>query len=161
MSASFLYILYNLYCMRVVVQRVASASVSIGGQMKSSIGKGLMILLGVGQDDEKSDADKLAKKIAALRIFDDAEGVMNCSVKDVSGELLVVSQFTLMASTRKGNRPSYVAAAGHEKAIPLYEYFCQVLAECVGCDVQTGEFGANMQVSLVNDGPVTIYMDTK
>jgi D-tyrosyl-tRNA(Tyr) deacylase len=147
--------------MRVVIQRVASASVTIDGQVKSSIGKGLMILLGVGHEDEKADADYLAKKIAALRIFDDADGVMNLSVKDISGELLVVSQFTLMASTRKGNRPSYIAAAGHEKAIPMYEYFCDILLENTGIKVQTGEFGADMKVELINDGPVTICMDSK
>ena len=147
--------------MRAVIQRVSSASVTIGGQVKSSIGKGLLILLGVGYEDGQEDIDWLVKKISGLRIFDDESGVMNRSVVDVGGEALVVSQFTLMASTKKGNRPSYIHAAGHEIAVPLYESFCVALSEAVGKPVGTGEFGADMKVALVNDGPVTICIDTK
>ena len=147
--------------MRAVIQRVSSASVTIVGQVKSSIGKGLLVLLGVGYEDGQEDIDWLVKKISGLRIFDDEAGVMNRSVVDVGGEALVVSQFTLMASTKKGNRPSYIHAAGHEIAVPLYESFCVALSEAVGKPVGTGEFGADMKVSLVNDGPVTICIDTK
>ncbi|MBQ6178066.1 MAG: D-tyrosyl-tRNA(Tyr) deacylase [Bacteroidales bacterium] len=147
--------------MRAVIQRVSSASVTIGGQVKSSIGKGLLILLGVGYEDGQEDIDWLVKKISGLRIFDDEDGVMNRSVVDVGGEALVVSQFTLMASTKKGNRPSYIHAAGHEIAVPLYESFCAALSEAIGKPVGTGEFGADMKVALVNDGPVTICIDTK
>ena len=147
--------------MRAVIQRVSTASVSIGGAVKSAIGKGLMVLLGVGHDDGQADVDWLVKKIAGLRIFPDDAGVMNLSIADVGGDALVVSQFTLMASTKKGNRPSYIAAAGHEKAIPLYEAFCAALGAALGRPVATGEFGADMQVALVNDGPVTIVIDTK
>ena len=147
--------------MRAVIQRVSSASVTIGGQVKSSIGKGLLVLLGVGYEDGQEDIDWLVKKISALRIFDDEAGVMNRSVVDVEGEALVVSQFTLMASTKKGNRPSYIHAAGHEIAVPLYESFCTALSEALGKPVGTGEFGADMKVALVNDGPVTICIDTK
>ncbi len=147
--------------MRVVIQRVSSASVTIGGQVRSSIGPGLLILLGIGPDDGAEDLDWLVRKVAGLRIFDDEAGVMNRSVVDVGGEALVVSQFTLMASTRKGNRPSYIGAAGHELAIPLYESFCQALSAAIGRPVGTGEFGADMQVALVNDGPVTICIDSK
>ena len=147
--------------MRVVIQRVASASVTIDGKVKSSIGKGLMILLGVGHEDEIADIDYLVKKAAALRIFDDDAGVMNRSVVDIEGEVLVVSQFTLMASTKKGNRPSYLEAAGHEKAIPMYEEFCRRMSDTIGRPVGTGEFGADMKVSLINDGPVTICIDSK
>ena len=147
--------------MRVVIQRVSSASVTIEGEVKSSIGQGLMILLGIGHDDGAEDIDWLVRKIAGLRIFDDEAGVMNRSVIEVEGECLVVSQFTLMASTKKGNRPSYVGAAGHELAIPLYEQFCAALSIAIGKSGGTGTFGADMQVSLVNDGPVTIIIDTK
>ena len=147
--------------MRAVIQRVSSASVSIGGTVVSSIGRGLLVLLGIGQDDDDTDLDYLVRKIAALRIFDDGEGVMNLSVTDVSGDVIVVSQFTLMASTRKGNRPSYIDAAGHGKAIPLYESFCRSLSDAIGRQVGTGQFGADMQVALVNDGPVTICIDSK
>ena len=147
--------------MRVVIQRVASASVTINGKVKSSIGKGLMILLGVGHEDGIADIDYLVKKAAALRIFDDDAGVMNRSVVDIEGEVLVVSQFTLMASTKKGNRPSYIEAAGHEKAIPMYEEFCRRMSDTIGRPVGTGEFGADMKVSLINDGPVTICIDSK
>ena len=147
--------------MRVVIQRVSSASVSIGGKVRSAIGAGLLVLLGIGHDDGPEDVDWLARKVAGLRIFDDEAGVMNRSVVEVGGEALVVSQFTLMAATKKGNRPSYVGAAGHEIAVPLYESFCQALTEAVGRPVGTGEFGADMQVALVNDGPVTICIDSK
>ena len=147
--------------MRAVIQRVSSASVSIGGEVVSSIGRGLLVLLGIGQDDDDTDLDYLVRKIAALRIFDDGEGVMNLSVTDVGGDVIVVSQFTLMASTRKGNRPSYIDAAGHGKAIPLYEGFCRSLSDAIGRKVGTGQFGADMQVALVNDGPVTICIDSK
>jgi D-tyrosyl-tRNA(Tyr) deacylase len=129
--------------------------------VKSSIGTGLLVLLGVGHDDGQEDLDWLVKKIAGLRIFNDDDGVMNRSVTDVGGEALVVSQFTLMASTKKGNRPSYIGAAGHEKAIPMYEAFCSALSAAIGRPVGTGEFGADMKVALVNDGPVTICIDTK
>ena len=147
--------------MRTVIQRVASASVSIGGTVKSAIGPGLLGLLGVGPDDTEEDVNYLVKKTAALRIFNDEAGVMNRSVLETGGEVLVIRQFTLMASTRKGNRPSYVGAAGHETAVPLYELFCERLSAAIGKEVGTGEFGADMQVSLVNDGPVTISMDSK
>jgi D-tyrosyl-tRNA(Tyr) deacylase len=147
--------------MRVVIQRVCSASVEIGGELKSAIGPGLLVLLGIGPDDGAEDIAWLVKKVAGLRIFDDEAGVMNRSVVEVGGEALVVSQFTLMASTKKGNRPSYIGAAGHELAIPLYEAFCAALSEAIGRPVGTGEFGAYMQVSLVNDGPVTICIDSR
>lgn len=147
--------------MRVVIQRVSSASVTIGGAVKSFIGAGMLVLLGIGHEDDDSDVEYLVKKTAALRIFNDDEGVMNRSVVDVGGDVIVVSQFTLMAQTKKGNRPSYIAAAGHGTAIPLYETFCRRLSEAVGRPVGTGKFGADMQVALVNDGPVTICMDSK
>ncbi len=147
--------------MRAVIQRVSSASVTIDGAVKSAIGPGLLVLLGVGHEDGQEDLDWLVKKISGLRIFNDEEGVMNRSVVDVDGEALVVSQFTLMASTKKGNRLSYIGAAGHELAIPLYEQFCKALSEAIGKPVGTGEFGADMKVFLINDGPVTICIDTK
>lgn len=147
--------------MRAVIQRVSSASVTIDGTVKSAIGQGLLILLGIGHEDGQEDIDWLVKKIAGLRIFNDEAQVMNRSVVDVEGECLVVSQFTLMASTKKGNRPSYIGAAGHELAIPLYEQFCSALSATIGKPVGTGEFGADMKVALTNDGPVTICIDTK
>ena len=147
--------------MRAVIQRVSSASVTIGGTVKSAIGHGLLILLGIGHEDGLEDIDWLVKKTAALRIFNDDAGVMNRSLLDIGGEALVVSQFTLMASTKKGNRPSYIHAAGHELAILLYERFCAELSAAIGRPVGTGEFGADMKVALVNDGPVTICIDTK
>ena len=147
--------------MRTVIQRVSRASVTIGGACKSAIGEGFLILVGIEEADTQEDADWLCKKIIGLRVFDDENGVMNKSVLDVDGELLVVSQFTLMASTKKGNRPSYIRAARHETAIPLYEYFCNELSIALGKQVGTGEFGANMKVELLNNGPVTICMDTK
>ena len=147
--------------MRTVIQRVSSASVTIGGEVRSSIGPGLLVLLGVGHEDGEKDIEYLVRKIAALRIFKDEDGVMNRSVIDTGGDIIVVSQFTLMASTRKGNRPSYIGAAGHEKAIPLYEQFCKSLSAAIGKPVGTGEFGADMKVALVNDGPVTICIDSQ
>lgn len=147
--------------MRTVIQRVTQASVTIGGQVKSSIGIGLLILLGIGKDDTEEDINWLVKKIIGLRIFDDEMGVMNRSIMDVNGEILVVSQFTLMASYKKGNRPSWIHAAHHELSIPLYNRFCDALSEAIGKPVGTGEFGADMKVELLNDGPVTICMDTK
>ena len=146
--------------MRIVIQRVSEASVSIKGTMKSAIQQGFLILLGVGEDDSEDDIEWLVKKVVNLRVFDDEEGVMNKSILDVNGEILVVSQFTLMASYKKGNRPSYIRAAGHEISIPLYQQFCERLSAQLGKEVGTGEFGADMQVKLVNDGPVTICMDT-
>ncbi len=147
--------------MRVVIQRVNKASVEIGDVKHASIGHGMLILLGVEEQDSEDDADWLCAKIVNLRIFDDEKGVMNRSVMDVDGEILVVSQFTLHASTKKGNRPSYIRAARPEKAIPLYEYCCQKLQEYTKKEIMTGEFGADMQVALINDGPVTIIIDTK
>ena len=147
--------------MRVVIQRVQHASVEIDNQIKSAIGQGLMILVGIEDADEKPDADWLAKKIANLRIFDDETGVMNLSVIDTEREVLVVSQFTLHALTAKGNRPSYIRAARPEKAIPLYEYFCQAIERQIEKPIATGTFGADMKVSLTNDGPVTIIIDSQ
>lgn len=147
--------------MRIVIQRVSEASVSIKGTMKSAIQQGFLILLGIGEDDSEEDIEWLVKKVVNLRVFDDEQGVMNKSIPDVNGEILVVSQFTLMASYKKGNRPSYIRAAGHEISIPLYQQFCERLSAQLGKEVGTGEFGADMQVKLVNDGPVTICMDTK
>lgn len=147
--------------MRVVIQRVSHASVTIEGREKSDIKEGFMILLGIGEDDKQEDIDWLCKKIASLRVFDDENGVMNKSITDVNGDILVVSQFTLMASTKKGNRPSYIKAAKPEISIPLYEQFCKDLSLAIGKPVSTGEFGADMKVELLNNGPVTICMDTK
>ena len=147
--------------MRLVIQRVREASVTIDGEMVSSIGAGLFILVGVETGDTEADMEWLVSKTAAMRIFDDENGVMNRSVVDVDGELLAVSQFTLTASTKKGNRPSYIRAAKHDVAIPLYNYFCQELSIGLGKEVGTGEFGADMKVELLNNGPVTICMDTK
>jgi D-tyrosyl-tRNA(Tyr) deacylase len=147
--------------MRTVIQRVTSASVSIGGEVVGEIGKGVMLLLGITPEDTQQDADWLVGKISRLRIFDDANGVMNLSLLDTGGEALVVSQFTLMASYKKGNRPSYIHAAPPAVAIPLYEYFVTQLQKALGRTVPTGRFGADMQVSLTNDGPVTIVMDSK
>ena len=134
---------------------------TISGRQCSAIGPGLLILLGIGHEDGAEDIDWLVRKVAGLRIFDDEAGVMNRSVVEAGGEALVVSQFTLMASTKKGNRPSYIGAAGHELAIPLYEAFCAALSVAIGRQVGTGEFGADMQVALVNDGPVTICIDSR
>ena len=147
--------------MRTVIQRVSRASVTIDGQVKSSIKHGYLVLLGCENADNEEDIQWLAKKICGLRVFDDENGVMNKSIMDVGGEVLVVSQFTLWASYKKGNRPSYLRAGSHEITIPLYERFCTVLSENIGREVKTGEFGADMKVELLNDGPVTICMDTK
>ena len=147
--------------MRLVIQRVTHASVTIEGKVKSAIGPGLLILVGVESADTTEDVDWLVRKVAALRIFDDEQGVMNRSVQDINGEALVVSQFTLFASTKKGNRPSWLKAAPHNISVPLYEAFCQRLSQAMGKPVGTGEFGADMKVELLNDGPVTILLDTK
>ena len=147
--------------MRIVIQRVRHASVTIGGEVRSAIGGGLLILLGMESTDTTEDADWLVRKVVALRIFDDEQGVMNKSVMDVGGEALVVSQFTLYASYKKGNRPSWFRAATHDISVPLYRYFCDRLSEAMARPVGTGEFGADMQVELLNDGPVTSCMDTK
>lgn len=147
--------------MRAVIQRVTHASVTINGERTSSIGKGYLVLVGCENADNEEDIEWLSKKICNLRVFDDENGVMNKSILDVGGEILVVSQFTLWASYKKGNRPSYLRAGSHEVTIPLYERFCVVLSENLGKQVDTGEFGADMKVELLNDGPVTICMDTK
>lgn len=147
--------------MRAVIQRVSHASVTIDNKVKSTIEQGLLILLGICEEDNSEDIDWLVHKISGLRVFDDENGVMNRSIMDVGGNCLVVSQFTLYASYKKGNRPSWFKAARHEISIPLYEEFCRKLSQATGKEVGTGEFGANMQVELNNDGPVTICMDTK
>ena len=147
--------------MRTVIQRVSKASVTIEGTVKSAIGKGFLVLIGICEEDSLEDVEWLVKKIANLRVFDDEEGVMNRSIMDIGGEILVVSQFTLFASYKKGNRPSWFRAGSHEHSIPLYESFCSKLSEAIGKPVGTGEFGADMEVELLNDGPVTICMDTK
>jgi D-tyrosyl-tRNA(Tyr) deacylase len=147
--------------MRSLIQRVAHASVTIDGVLKSSIKKGLLVLVGIEDADTKDDIEYLTKKIANLRIFDDEEGVMNLSVKDIDGEILVVSQFTLQACTKKGNRPSYIKASKPDFAIPMYQAFCDEMALHLEKSIQTGEFGADMKVELLNDGPVTIWMDSK
>jgi len=144
-----------------VVQRVSSASVTIEGRVKSSINKGLLVLVGIEDADTQEDIDWLANKVVNLRIFNDSEGVMNVSVKDDGGDIIAVSQFTLHASTKKGNRPSYIKASKPEVAIPLYEKFVKALEVNLEKSIQTGEFGADMKVSLLNDGPVTIVIDTK
>jgi D-tyrosyl-tRNA(Tyr) deacylase len=147
--------------MRVVIQRVKRASVTIGGCLKSDIGNGMLVLAGFETQDDESDVDWLCNKIVQLRIFNDAAGVMNLSVMDTRGSIMVVSQFTLHAKTKKGNRPSYIAAANPSIAIPLYNKFISTLAELSGKPVATGEFGAMMDIELINDGPVTILIDTK
>lgn len=147
--------------MKTVIQRVSRASVTIDSKVKSSIGTGLLVLVGIGDDDGQEDIDWLVRKIAAMRIFDDSQGVMNLSVQDVDGDVMVVSQFTLMASCRKGNRPSYLKAAAPGFSIPMYERFCRCMEESLGKPVATGEFGADMKVELLNDGPVTIVLDSK
>lgn len=147
--------------MRIVIQRVKKASVTINSQLHSEIAQGLMILVGVREGDTPEDVHWLAQKVANMRIFNDENGVMNRSVIDVGGEILAVSQFTLNASTRKGNRPSYIYAAKHELAIPLYEAFCEEVSALTGKEAKRGVFGADMQVELINDGPVTIIVDSK
>lgn len=147
--------------MRVVIQRVSHASVAIEGAVKSKIGQGYLVLVGIEEADNEEDIQWLSRKIVGLRVFDDENGVMNKSIADIDGEILVVSQFTLWASYKKGNRPSYLRAGSHAVTVPLYERFCTVLSEILGKDVATGEFGADMKIELLNDGPVTICMDTK
>ena len=147
--------------MRLVIQRVSEASVTIDGELFSSIGTGLMVLVGIAEGDTPADVEWLAAKTASMRIFPDENGVMNRSVLDIGGEVLAVSQFTLMASTKKGNRPSYIHAAGHELAVPMYELYCEKLSELLGKEVKTGQFGADMKVELINDGPVTIVIDSR
>jgi D-tyrosyl-tRNA(Tyr) deacylase len=147
--------------MKIVIQRVSRASVTIEGEIKSAIEKGYLILLGIGADDTEEDIQWLVKKTVGLRIFDDENGVMNRNIQDAGGNIIVVSQFTLMASTKKGNRPSWIKAAPHDISIPLYNRFCEALSAAMGKPVGTGEFGADMKVELVNDGPVTICIDSK
>ena len=147
--------------MRIVIQRVSRASVTIEGTVKSAIEKGYMILIGVCEEDTEEDVEWLVRKVIGLRVFDDENGVMNRSIMDVDGNILVISQFTLFASYKKGNRPSWLRAARHEISVPLYESFCNKLSEAIGKQVGTGEFGADMKGELINDGPVTICMDTK
>jgi len=147
--------------MRVVVQRVSEASVRIEGKIHGSIEKGMLILLGIEHEDDQNDADWLIQKILGLRIFSDTEGKMNCSIREIDGRFLIISQFTLHASTKKGNRPSYIRAARPEQAIPLYDYFVRELGSHYGDQIETGIFGADMKVSLINDGPVTIVIDSK
>lgn len=147
--------------MRALIQRVSEASVTIDAKVKSSIGSGLLILLGIEPEDTKQDIEWLCGKITRLRIFNDENEVMNRSIKDVDGEMIVVSQFTLHASTKKGNRPSYIKAAKPDIAIPIYEQFVKQMESELGKSVQTGEFGADMKVRLLNDGPVTIWIDSK
>lgn len=147
--------------MRLLIQRVRQASVTIDERVSGAIGKGFLVLLGVTNDDTEEDLEYLAQKLLKIRLFDDENGVMNLDLQQVGGELLVVSQFTLLASTRKGNRPSYIAAAGEPVARPMYDRFVRRMEELLGRRVATGEFGADMQVALVNDGPVTIWIDSK
>ncbi|WP_085537364.1 D-aminoacyl-tRNA deacylase [Massilibacteroides vaginae] len=147
--------------MRTVIQRVQHCSVTINGAVKSEIGQGLLVLLGIEDRDSQQDIEWLTKKIASLRIFDDENGVMNCSVKDIGGEIMVVSQFTLHASTKKGNRPSYIYASKPDIAIPIYQTFCDEMSIQLDKTVQTGEFGADMKIELLNDGPVTIFIDSQ
>lgn len=147
--------------MRLVIQRVSNASVRVDGQLVSEIGRGLLVLVGVENGDTEQDVDWLVQKTAGMRIFDDQAGVMNLSVMETDGQVLAVSQFTLTASTRKGNRPSYIRAAGHDLAIPLYEQYCSRLEQVMGRPVGRGIFGADMKVSLLNDGPVTIIIDSR
>lgn len=147
--------------MRILIQRVKKASVTIDNIVKSSINKGLLIFVGICDEDSKEDIQWLVKKVVNIRLFDDENGVMNLSLLDTGGELLAVSQFTLMASTKKGNRPSYIKAAKPEISIPLYEDFCKEIEAALGKKIATGEFGADMKVELLNDGPVTIFIDSK
>ena len=147
--------------MRILIQRVSNASVSISGKIVSEIGQGLLVFLGVENADDEKDIEYLSQKLVNLRIFNDENGVMNLSVQDVKGEIMVVSQFTLHARTRKGNRPSYIDAAKPDISVPLYEKFCMAIEKLINKPVKTGEFGADMQVNLVNNGPVTIWMDSK
>jgi D-tyrosyl-tRNA(Tyr) deacylase len=147
--------------MKVVIQRVKSSKVEVNNKIIDQIDHGILVLIGVAVSDEKTDAEWISNKVLNLRIFDDENGVMNKSLIDVKGNLLVISQFTLIASTKKGNRPSYINSAGHEIAIPLYKYFIKICEEKIGRKVSSGEFGADMKISLINDGPVTIVIDSK
>ena len=147
--------------MKVVIQRVNSSSVQIDQKIKSEVERGLLVLVGICEDDKKNDVEWLVNKILNLRIFNDKDGIMNDSLIDIKGEILIISQFTLMALTKKGNRPSYINSASHQVAIPLYEYFIEMFKERINDRVKTGVFGADMKVKLVNDGPVTIVIDTK
>jgi D-tyrosyl-tRNA(Tyr) deacylase len=147
--------------MRVVIQRVQKADVTINGQEKRAIGQGLVVLLGIESADDKTDVEWLVNKVVNLRIFNDAAGVMNLSLLDIKGALMVVSQFTLMAATKKGNRPSYIRAANHEHAVPLYNYFLSLAQQQMDSKLISGTFAADMQVALINDGPVTIQIDSK
>ena len=147
--------------MKVVIQRVKESSVEIDNKIKAEIGKGLLILIGISQDDSKTDAEWLVNKVLNIRIFNDSDGIMNKSVVDIQGEILIISQFTLMALTKKGNRPSYIKSASHEIAIPLYDYFIDLLESKIKNGIKSGVFGADMKVNLINDGPVTIIIDSK
>tara|TARA_B100001057_G_scaffold78834_1_gene73993 strand:+ start:5755 stop:6207 length:453 start_codon:yes stop_codon:yes gene_type:complete len=147
--------------MKVVIQRVKESSVEIDNKIKSEIGKGLLILIGITQDDSKTDVEWLVNKVLNIRIFNDSDGIMNKSVVDIQGEILIISQFTLMALTKKGNRPSYIKSASHEIAIPLYDYFIDLLESKIKNGIKSGVFGADMKVNLINDGPVTIIIDSK
>ena len=147
--------------MRVVIQRVSEASVVVDAKTVGAISQGFLVLLGISTEDVETDADWLIQKIVGLRLFNDSEGIMNASLKEVEGSLLLISQFTLMAATKKGNRPSYIKAARPEQAVPLYEYFIAAMEKALGQKIETGVFGADMKVNLVNDGPVTIQIDSK
>ena len=147
--------------MKLVIQRVKESSVQIDNKIKAEIGKGLLVLIGISQEDNKLDVEWLVNKVLNIRIFNDSDGIMNKSIIDIKGEILIISQFTLMALTKKGNRPSYIKSASHEIAIPLYNYFIELLESKIKKGVKTGIFGADMKVSLLNDGPVTIIIDSK
>ena len=147
--------------MKLVIQRVKESSVQIDNKIKAEIGKGLLVLIGISQEDNKLDVEWLVNKVLNIRVFNDSDGVMNKSIIDIKGEILIISQFTLMALTKKGNRPSYIKSASHEIAIPLYNYFIELLESKIKKGVKTGIFGADMKVSLLNDGPVTIIIDSK
>ena len=147
--------------MKLVIQRVKESSVEIDNKIKAEIGKGLLVLIGISQEDNKLDVEWLVNKVLNIRIFNDSDGVMNKSIIDIKGEILIISQFTLMALTKKGNRPSYIKSASHEIAIPLYNYFIELLESKLNNKIKTGIFGANMKVTLINDGPVTIIIDSK
>ena len=147
--------------MKLVIQRVKQSSVQIDNKIKAEIGKGLLVLIGISQEDNKLDVEWLVNKVLNIRVFNDSDGVMNKSIIDIKGEILIISQFTLMALTKKGNRPSYIKSASHEIAIPLYNYFIELLESKIKKGVKTGIFGADMKVSLLNDGPVTIIIDSK
>ena len=153
--------IYTESQMKLVIQRVKESNVKIDNKIKAEIGKGLLILIGISKDDTEKDAEWLVNKALNIRIFNDSEGIMNKSIVDIQGEILIVSQFTLMALTKKGNRPSYIKSASHEIAIPLYDYFIELLESKIKNGIKSGVFGADMKVSLINDGPVTIIIDSK